>query len=244
MAESPPSARLAIPSLTWWGALYAGLLATSAISGYFALRGTPSPPQPGLSWDPSPGQFGNVGQGAVLDATFEVTNNFQGPVEITEVNTGCSCRSAIVSRKYLGPGERSSVKITWSVGAKRGEVADEVWLVYTTPGAAAPSRAPLRLEANVLPDIRFEPNRVAFRLGQPGTARVKLTPGQMPAFIARGTLTNSTALAAICLHGGQEVEIRYTPGSELDAVEGRFVAIDTDSPNEPQLRIPVVIERP
>lgn len=221
------------------------LLAGAGVTGYFAVKPrTTPPPPPGLAFSPAVQEFGTVGQGAKLEAVFTLTNHYPGPIEIVDVQTGCSCRTASVSQKSLSPGEAATMTLTWSIGTRRGEASETVWVIHTTPDESKHVWARVHLGAVVEPDIVFTPRPVTFRSGEAGVVRVRLTPGRMPTFTASDPYGNTRLLAARYLPQTTEVEVRYTPSGERDDHPGLEVLVKTSSPNEPLLRIPVTISSP
>ncbi|HEX4613503.1 MAG TPA: DUF1573 domain-containing protein [Urbifossiella sp.] len=149
-----------------WTSVTGVLLTGAGVSGYFAVERPPPAPRVGLQCSLADVQFGEVGQGEYLVGTFDITNFYPDPIQIHDVHTGCSCRTATASRKHLGPGDQSVLTITWAVGARRGVTGETIWVTHSIPGEAALGWLPIRLHATVAPDIQYEPKQIEFRLGR------------------------------------------------------------------------------
>ena len=246
VSDARPSA-VATPNQSWLrGVLFVMCVALATVAGYAAIPVEDPKPVQSLAVNEPVVRVGEKGQNELVEVQFKLTNNYAEPVEILSVVTGCSCLVPTVSRKHVAPGQEATILLNWYTGTKRGAVSDSVWVFHTIPGNApdAGGRMQLRIEADVVPDIRMEPGRVQFTEGQSGMARVTLSPGRMTAFTVKEVYANSPALTAKYLPELSSVEITYTPKGKLDTGAGLNVGIATDSKNEPTLRIPVVVAKP
>lgn len=222
-------------------------LAGAGVSGYYAIpRPKVSPPAPGLHAESQTYDVGERGQGETVPIDFKLTNNYSQPVEIHSVTAGCSCLTPTVSHKHLAPGQEAVVSLKWDTGTRRGKAAESVWVLHSIPGKPPEvgGRMQLTIEGTVVPDIRRDPERVQFTLGQAGKVEVRLSPGRLADFQIREVYANSAALSTRYLSDASTVEITYTPKSELDAGSGLHVIVVTSSQVEPKMYIPVSVVRP
>jgi hypothetical protein len=228
------------------GLVFLLLIGGSVCAGYYARRRSVPPPAPGLIPDKAVHQAGEIGQGETVHLAFALKNTYPAPVEIKSVTAGCSCQQTAVERRYLEPGDQTTVSVQWMVGSRRGPVFDAIMVLHTIPGPrgqVAEGRMALKIEANVAPDIEYSPKELKFEGGRPGIARITLAPGRQPRFKVLRTYSNSKAIVAVQDAQRREVEVRYTPTGELDFGTGVYIGVETDSKNEPHMRIPVSVVR-
>lgn len=220
---------------------FAGIccLALAGTGGYFAL---PDPPAPGLYAEQPVISFGEVSQGDVLGARFTLVNHFQNPVTINEVVTGCSCAKVSAPREILPPGEKTELQVAWEIGAKRGPSTDQVGVLFTRPDGVV-SFLELQLQADVAPDIRYEPRRLEFAHGRSETLVARFGPGSMSAFSLKKAYTNQKALRAAVSAETSEVRVEYDAAVPVDTGAWLYLSVETDSANEPTLYIPIRVQR-
>lgn len=216
------------------------LFGISLTSGYYAVRSASAARPDILTAEPQAHTFPDIRQGQVVRAEFRVTNGHTGPVRIDGVDTGCSCQAAEFTPGELPPGRSMAVGITWRMGGKRGRVTDVTWVRYADP-AGRLQLLPLVLNAEVIPDVRCEPSRIEFVADRPAVVRVKLSPGGQAAFRVKGVYTGSRSLGATWEAETSEVSVHYTPADDERLGPGLAVQIETDSPNEPVIKLPVFL---
>ncbi len=207
-----------------------------------------NPPKPtGLYPTPFEVDFDALKQGDTAQAEFVLTNHYDSSVEIREVQAGCSCQEASITKKLLDPGDQAIVTVKWQVGGRRGKVTDSIWVTHSIPGTQEDREAKqlgqlrLKLVADVQPEIAYDPVALTFRFGEPATATIQLKSGCRDRFTIKGVSSNSRCLSVVYFAPTQSVEVRYTPQDELDRGQGLEVLIDTDGEAEPRLHIPVRI---
>jgi hypothetical protein len=158
-------------------ALFIGLLVGATTAGYFAFpKQDATNPELSLVADPLVFQAGECGQCETVAVQFTLKNQYAEPVEIHSVVTSCGCIVPTVSRKHLAPGQESTLRLDWYTGARRGPVAQSIWVFHSIPGNPPESggRMQLGIEGNVVPDIQISPTQVEFTAGRAGTARLTL----------------------------------------------------------------------
>jgi hypothetical protein len=109
--------------------------------------------------------FGNVARGAQLKYSFPIKNIYAVPLEITSISVSCGCVTATYSKKLLQPQEEGTLEITMDgkrlTGAKTVTVSVQVGPEYI-------STATLKVSANPLRDVVFNPGEFNFGLVQQG----------------------------------------------------------------------------
>lgn len=77
-------------------------------------------------------QMGVVGLNEQISGTFTVVNNTERTVTFDEPMKSCSCASAGLERRELGPGERCALTFAIQTGSRRAPRIETVGLNYTT----------------------------------------------------------------------------------------------------------------
>jgi hypothetical protein len=199
-------------------------------------------PSPDLWTDQPIFDHGRLLQGQQVLATFELVNHFPEPIEILEVITGCACSGTTLSTKYLQPGERVSLKVSWKTGRSRGPTTLLLQVLYKLPDRHFSSKS-LQVKGNVLPDIRYDPSEIEFAGNRLETQVLQLAAGAKRDFVI---------LKAFCSHRAFTAEVRESGMIEVTFDPAEWVAEDrsepllivkTNSSNEPQMCIPLAVDR-
>ncbi len=103
--------------------------------------------------------FGNVPRGAQLYHRFTITNIYAVRMEITGINVGCACTTAIPSKRVLEPRESATIDVT--MDARRFTGAKTV-IVKVSVGPEFVSTAELKVVANCRSDLVFNPGEISF----------------------------------------------------------------------------------
>ncbi len=122
-------------------------------------------------------------------------NYFSQDVEIVDIVKGGSCSDALFSTKLLRPRERGSLAITWKTGSSRGRHGINVNIIYKLENSEEIYKT-LRVEANVVPDIEYEPKDVVFDGTKPEKKSVRLRPARMDRFVVAKARCNHPAFKA------------------------------------------------
>ena len=104
-------------------------------------------------------EFGVVPKGSQLLHRFPITNIYAVRMEITQIQPGCGCVSAVASKRFLEPRETGTIDV--SMDAKRFDGPKSVG-IRVTVGPEFVSSAELRVTANARGDLVFNPGRLVF----------------------------------------------------------------------------------
>lgn len=77
--------------------------------------------------------FGTVNEGEKIERTFEIKNEGEGLLEITNVRTSCGCTLASVGSKKLKPGETTEVKVVFDTRGYQGKTEKYVYIESNDP---------------------------------------------------------------------------------------------------------------
>ena len=186
--------------------------------------------------------LGELSQGQTVAAEFELVNRSSGPVKILDVVKTCTCTQVEISRYLLEPQEGMVLATRWKTGASRGKTGANIGVVYTQADGPA-QFLNLGLEANVVPDILFEPAEVIFEGNHKGSRVVTFSPGRRPDVSLVRAACTQPAFNAKILPGGSRVEVSFNPSlwpAEEPSVD---LEVETTSPNERVCRVAVRIVR-
>lgn len=103
--------------------------------------------------------FGVVPKGSQLLHRFPITNIYAVRMEITQVQSGCGCVSAVASKRFLEPRETGTIDV--SMDGKRFDGPKSVG-VRVSVGPEFVSSAEIRVTANSRGDLVFNPGRIVF----------------------------------------------------------------------------------
>jgi hypothetical protein len=197
-------------------------------------------PEPDLWTENSVLDIGELFQGQERRVRFELKNNFSQELEILEVIKGCACTESALTRTMLKPGETTFLQVVWRTGQARGRCGVNLGVVFKLSDDSKHHRV-FRVEGDVIPDIHREPNVPTFEGTNRETKSVSLTPGRMATFKVKKVHCNHPGFTAMLL-AQATVEITYDGKTPVraDGVEPKLL-IDTDSPHEPQMVVPLKI---
>jgi hypothetical protein len=103
--------------------------------------------------------FGVVPRGAQLKHSFQLTNIYKVPLDITDVRVSCGCVKADAAVKSLQPNESTTLNISMDA---RQFVGSKTVRVFVTVGPKFISTATLTVSANARGDVAFAPTEIDF----------------------------------------------------------------------------------
>jgi hypothetical protein len=187
--------------------------------------------------------FGTVVQMETLVAEFRLVNHFPTAVTVKELIRGCACADARVSQERLEPGQSATLTVGWRTGGRRGKASEVVTVLASVDGEGLVT-VPVRLTAVIEPDVLCEPDEVRFDRNQTGTATLRLTPGRMPDVRILSAHPTVSALQTTADPAAGTVTVRYDPAKSDNDGAGAAVMVQTNSPKEPWIKVPVVFTDP
>lgn len=190
--------------------------------------------------------FGVIPKGSLLLHRFPITNIYAVRMEITQIQPGCGCVTAVASKKFLEPRETGTIDV--SMDAKRFDGPKSVG-IRVTVGPEFVSSAELRVTANARGDLVFNPGRIVFG-AQAGGAEANQTvvmeyAGGFPLEV-REVVTNQVPVNATVRQLYREPgRVGYEVSATLktDGPPGAFkdsIFLKTNDPNQPM--VPLLVE--
>lgn len=207
-----------------------------------------SSPEPGLYFDRTTADFGQVETGTTVSTRFTVTNRYAEVIEIKKVAGGCSCQSASIDKNRLEPGECATICAEWKIGQVRHRIAESVWVTHTLPASSPQQVGELRLvlQAEAMPEIEYDPEELEFVAGRDTDIAIRLKPGTRDHFKIKRAGFAAPYVEASISELNRVVHVHFD--SKLlpnlrETVKDTLI-IETDSPIQPLLQIPVRVVPP
>lgn len=185
--------------------------------------------------------LGECEQGTVQDVSFTVQNNRPGAISLLRIQKTCSCIDAAIEKEVLQPGESGSVSAKWSLGNVRGKRFLPVPVVLRAHGKGDEEIMVLYAVAVVRGDIEFEPSTVTFRANASASERVRVQYRTGRFHVLGASSTHPCVEAAWNPHD-RLVSLVFLPKAWPRIGEGVEVIVETNRPDEPTIRIPVLIQ--
>lgn len=195
---------------------------------------------PALVVEPGVAELGSSRQNQTLAGQYRLVNRLPFAVDVIQVAKSCSCADADVETKHLKPGQETNLNVAWKTGLKRGKVTDRVTVMAkTVEGQPQTIFAELILKADVIPDVKLDPETLSFPQGQSGTATITVLGNELAAVKVVQAYGNVNGLKSIARPGTNIVDVTYTP-SEIPAdAKELLVLIETTSTVEKWIRVPI-----
>lgn len=190
--------------------------------------------------------FGKSPQGATVAGSFTLTNESSDVVEVSDIQKGCDCTEVNVSKSTLQPGTSASLNATWLIGPRRGPSSSFIGVVYNyvhDGKKTAPAKAMVRFVADVVPDFGFEPDPITFESGVSGSKTLRLLPVNFPDVRLKDASCVHQAFTISPDPKTNTITIKFDHCSWTDENRYAELMVATNSPNEPQCRIPLNVRR-
>jgi hypothetical protein len=243
-----PMLRKFWPPLQW--IVFVLLVGGATVSAIAALQPPPTPPPPpvvGIEFPVTQVDLGQLQQHTVHTAEFRVVNHGPGPAEVVDVLASCGCTGVKVGRKYIPEGEETTIRVGYSTNQSRGPVTQEVMAILRAADGADKTQ-PLRIVADVLTDIVATPEQPEFTRGLPAEIPLEFRPGRMKEFEIRSVIATHPCVVVAKdpkFNDDRHYTVSYQPSAGDVASSPRvYLLVDTNSPNEGTISLPVVFRDP
>lgn len=211
----------------------------SAAAGVCAYYARPSDAEDDLIVDNSERFFASASQGAELESMFKLTNRSSAELSLDQVIAACDCTDPVLSTRRLAPNESATLKITWRIGAGRGDVHTPVTVLYGRVGMPVRNRLDLVLRASVVPDLQYHPSTITFRDDGVTRLAVSFTPGRIGVVRLVNAYCDQKAFTASL--NGDTVEVAFNKQHFSPHHSKVFLFVETESVSEKYCRIPIVV---
>jgi hypothetical protein len=209
------------------------------------LLGIAAPLRADLHFPLTEAKLGNAYSGRPLMQRFTFTNEGPAVVSIQRLSASCGCMTPRLDKLIYQPGESGSFVL--EVNTLTQPVGSNLWHVDVTyTNGDQPRQKELLLRANLHREINVEPAKLALSSTGPISHDIRISDSRpLPLHITLAQ-TSSPHLATQVIKepDGRSYRIHLTVKESLPV--GRheeMLAIITDDPGYPELRVPVTINK-
>jgi hypothetical protein len=189
---------------------------------------------------------GTVRGGAPLVQTYDFVNEGPDPVLLTGARVSCGCLTPQLEKRVYQPGEKGAIAL--EVHTLSQPAGPNAWFVHVSyQENAAVREVPLELKARVIKDVLVQPAVMTVFADGPVHHEIRLTDHRSPPLLIRDVRTTSERLEARAASAGAAEQLIRVQVPADCPVGQHFeaVAIYTDDPAYPELRVPVtIVKRP
>ncbi|NIT55635.1 MAG: DUF1573 domain-containing protein [Aliifodinibius sp.] len=107
--------------------------------------------------------FGIVGKGSIKNCEFMFSNEGEGFLTIEDIKAPCMCTVANLTKKIFTPGEKGTIKITYTAPILKTESVEHKVTVYSNDPHN--QEIQLTIQANVIDFIQVDPLKPQFEFG-------------------------------------------------------------------------------
>jgi hypothetical protein len=172
---------------------------------------------------------------------FALRNDTRGIVWLDEVRPSCSCGKVAMPKDRLFPGESTVVSGLWNIGAARHQIVAQFALLYRLADGTHYVKF-LEAKADAVPDIEIEPRSLTFRRGANAAAAVHYRPRSGRTYRVAAAVSPCEAVSVRHMAEDGVIHVAFEtnlwPEANSDTV---LITLQTDSPNEPTIHIPVKV---
>jgi hypothetical protein len=130
-----------------------------------------------LRFDAETVDFGTIKPNVPQHAVFRFVNTGADTLNLLDPRPSCGCTAALLSSHMIAPGDSGSISVDFhAVSGMYGSTTKTV-SIYASTERGEEKLALLRISANVVGDVVFDPGMLRFRtvIGRAETLRVTLT---------------------------------------------------------------------
>lgn len=124
--------------------------------------------------------FGNQLQGSECETDLVLTNQSQQQIEITRVITSCSCTSAELDAKHLGPGASCKLHVSVNTDRPSDNLKASCTVVYNTPDSSVSHELLVSVLYSVKPLVECNPSTLYYDANKPSCRVLVLTTNDPP----------------------------------------------------------------
>lgn len=216
----------------------------SYLSGIFILFASTAMGAPIASVDSPVFDFGTISQGKRVDHVFTLRNKGDAVLTIGQVSTSCGCTVADVSMRSVAPGKNSEIRVSFNSANFTGSINKSVSIQTNDPKTPTYT---LIMKGKVFEEINVSPKQLNLGEIKIGTRKdVTVTvqnSGKQPVTLNSVKSTMPQVLVKsrkTTVKAGSKavINISVTPRKD-DRFLGGYITINTNSPEKPEIVIPV-----
>jgi len=185
--------------------------------------------------------FGKVPQNQRISHSFVFRNLGLQPLEVSIESSSCRCTAALMSGKYVSPGQTGEVEIAFSPNYSNSETSIKETVMLRTNDPRKP-RVVLTVAAETYPTVKVMPRRLNFReLAMGSVAKRKLTVVSPNAKVLKIETNSPDIVAKIINRSKGKTYISVSVKPSMKPVGGKLF-IYSDYINSPKIEVPIAYE--
>ena len=212
---------------------------------YRPILGQPPPlPEPLIAVS-STVNLGQIEQGKSYAALFELKNQSQDVLRISQVRASCSCTSHHLTNAEIQPGASTSLTLTYSSRGSRGNVSTQAEVFYFEKNTQQFGSMDCFVSGNVKPNIKVSTESIEFQAGVSSSHPLELSAEVIPYFAIQDAACANEAFSVVVLEATtQRARLLVSFDSTkwpLEVTESELT-VKVDDPVVPLIRIPILVE--
>lgn len=195
----------------------------------------------GLEITPLNHDFGEVDQNQYLTTRITLTNHTTTQIHIADVMKSCGCTTSELSTTALAPGASATLDLTWNTRSLRGPSSEAIAIVYANEHETTMQTTTINVRANVRPFVTSSVARFEFDHHTRSTQMVVLARADGRAL----TITSATSCqeAFTVTHDRNVLQVDFDPTRFRPERGVMAITLTTDCPEEPTIRLPIVLKK-
>ncbi len=201
--------------------------APAAAVGTAGEVGSPAPSDGPLVFSPEVFEYQAEAGETEMTATFSVRNTGAAPVNLTKLDSSCSCLKVEADHREIPPGGVATITAVFDIQKLTGEAEKSVYVTSDVPGSRE-TRLAVRVEIPAI--LAIEPMTVNWEIGEspePRAITFRVLRDQPIRVTEISSSRESVAAVLETVEEGREYRIVLTPESTDKTLLG-FVRITTD----------------
>lgn len=190
--------------------------------------------------------LGRIEQGKTYSARFELRNQSQEVLRVSQIKPSCSCTSHELSAPEIQPSGSSKLDLRYASGASVGDVSSLASVLYFTKDSKQFRLMDCVVTGYVEPNIKVEPDTLRFQTGTPSRVDLVLSCHKVNQFTVTNAVSSSEAITiTVGESTPRKTRIRvdfdhkkWSPNMTISEV-----TISVDDPFVPTLSIPITISQ-
>jgi hypothetical protein len=184
--------------------------------------------------------FGDINPNSEQKCQFHFSNQGQGALEITKVQSTCGCTVPQLKKKTYLPGENGTIDVTYHPGQRSGRVSKNLYIISNDKQSP---RAQLTVKANVVRKISHTPQRFKLRLDEEnagvGDITIKNLDGKAFAISKVRITPNCMSIDYDPVVEANEFVLKpHVDMEKIKDVKSGTITIDITHPSEKTISIP------
>lgn len=220
-------------------ALICASMAVGLLAWEFAFHRVFSGATVDLVPEPAIVDLGDIPEG-VYPGSIGLVNVSQQSIALKAIYANCRCASTSLTRQHIHPDQPGKALYEWDVRGLEGPASSIISIAYRNDTSESEKIASFELRANVLPDFTVDPQHLTFnRTETHGT--ILFHPKQFKSLQLLDARCVHPAFRVTLRQAERLIEVSYDPARWLDHHGTVDLIVATNSHNQPERRVKLVV---